>query len=133
MRRSIARTLELIAEAEDTPAQTAGEALRALRGPDLAGLRRVALGAKYIDVAALGQDDRAAVSEAMAMVQGLGIRSTGAMAMVQDRRGPGRPPTGTSVKVNIPPATLEVLDAHANGNRAQLIRDILADWADRQS
>lgn len=44
-------------------------------------------------------------------------------------RRPGPPSTGTLINVRVPAEVLAVLNDHAGGNRAALIRDILAAWA----
>lgn len=119
MRSSVTRTLQLIIE--HGPAQAAAEAGKALtRDDDLIGLRRVAAYARHIPTPDLSDEDRAAVVDAQQLAAG--------------QRGPGRPPVGPPVNVRLPEWIVTLLDSevtagHAS-SRADLIREILTDWAE---
>jgi hypothetical protein len=52
-----------------------------------------------------------------------------------EKRGRGRPTTGTPVQVRIPPETLAEVDrasSYFGTSRAEMVRRILASWAEIQ-
>lgn len=120
MRPAITRTLQLIVE--HGPQQAAAEAGKALaRDDDLIGLRRVAAHARHIPIPQLSDDDHDAVIDAQ--------------QLAADLRGPGRPPVGPPITVRLPEWIVSMLDAEVTGgragSRADLVREILTDWADQ--
>lgn len=122
MRLSLVRTLQLIVE--HGPAPAAAEAGKALALDDeLVAMRRIAAYARHIPIPALSDDDRDALIDAQQLAAGM--------------RGPGRPAVGPPVNVRLPEWIVTLLDADvARGqaaSRADLIREILTDWAQERA